>query len=181
MFQRILVPLDGSALSELAVPYAEALAGPLKSAMILLMVVPTPAGRSGGIFRAASAYLGSEELPRSEGDMEISRHPVYKESEMASLEAVAKSKLLPVAERLRAKGIEAEVAVAFGRAANGILQYARDSKVDLIVMGTHGEGGPEPFSYGATADRVARRSPAPVMLIRPEEVTRALPTPETKS
>jgi hypothetical protein len=46
----------------------------------------------------------------------------------------------------------------------------------LIVMCTHGEGGPDAYAYGPTADRVARRAIAPVMLIRPEEISRMLPS-----
>jgi nucleotide-binding universal stress UspA family protein len=44
-------------------------------------------------------------------------------------------------------------------------------------MCTHGEGGPDPYAYGPTADRVARRSRCPVMLIRPEAVSSMLPGP----
>jgi nucleotide-binding universal stress UspA family protein len=95
---------------------------------------------------------------------------------MASEEAEAKRTLMPVAERLREEGIAAEVAVAFGRPAGGILGYAKDKGIDLIVMCTHGEGGPDAYAYGPTADRVARRAVAPVMLIRPAEVSRVLPT-----
>jgi len=68
--------------------------------------------------------------------------------------------------------------VAFGRPAGGILQYAQTAKIDLIVMCTHGEGGPDAYAYGPTADRVARRSPCPVMLIRPQEVRALLPLPK---
>jgi nucleotide-binding universal stress UspA family protein len=178
LFRQILVPLDGSELAEAALPYAAAIAGPLGATLHLLMVVPTPEGRTGGAFRAAAAFLSSMQLPRSEGDLEMARHPVYKESEMASLEAEAKRLLLPAAERLRADNLAAEVAVTFGRPAGGILRYARDTHIDLIVMCTHGEGGPDPYAYGPTADRVARRATCPVMLIRPEEVSRVLPTPE---
>jgi nucleotide-binding universal stress UspA family protein len=86
--------------------------------------------------------------------------------------------LLPVAERMRQKGIQCEVAVAFGRPAGGILHYCKDAGINLIVMCTHGEGGPDPFAFGPTADRVARRAQVPVMLIRPEEVIRVLPLPQ---
>jgi nucleotide-binding universal stress UspA family protein len=140
--------------------------------------VPSPHGRSGGAFRAAAAYLSTLQLPRSEEDLDIAQHPIYKESEMASLEADAKRLLLPVAERMRAKSIATEVAVAFGRPAGGILHYAKDMHINLIVMCTHGEGGPDPYAFGPTADRVARRASVPVMLIRPEEVIRMLPLPE---
>ena len=179
MFRHILVPLDGSELAEKAVPFAAAIAGALKSTMHLLMVVNTPEGRTGGAFRAAVAYLSSIQLPRSENDLDIARHPVYKESEMASLEAEAKRLLLPVAEQLREQGLDARVAVTFGRPAGGILGYAQQAGIDLIVMCTHGEGGPDLYAYGPTADRVARRATCPVMLIRPEEVSRILPGPHS--
>ncbi|HLE29650.1 MAG TPA: universal stress protein [Anaerolineales bacterium] len=178
MFANILLPLDGSELAQEALPYVEALALPLKAVVHLLMVAPSPSGRTGGAFKAAAAFLTSVQLPRSENDLDIARHPVYKESEMASLEAEAKRMLLPVAEQLKAKGIEAKAEVAFGRPAGGILRYAQSNKIDLIVMSTHGEGGPDPYAYGPTTDRVARRAPCPVMLIRPAEVRELLPLPK---
>jgi nucleotide-binding universal stress UspA family protein len=141
------------------------------------MVVPLPGDRTGGLFRAAASYLSSVKLPGSEDDVDIARHPVYRESEMASKEAEAKRVLFPVAEALTAQGLQAEVHVAFGRPAGGILRFAHDGQIDLIVMCTHGEGGPDPYAYGPTADRVARRATCPVMLIRPEEVSRVLPGP----
>ena len=176
MFEKILVPLDGSEMGDKVLPYVEALAWPLKAAVYLLRVEPLPKGRSGGAFKAAAAFLTDVQLPRSEDDVDIARHPVYRESEMASLEAEAKSALLPVAERLREKGLQVEVAVVFGRPAGGILQFAESEQMDLIVMCTHGEGGPSPWAFGPTADRVARRATVPVMLIRPEEVARILPS-----
>jgi len=179
MYESILLPLDGSKLAEVAVPYVEELALALKSTVHLLAVVPSPAGRSGGAFRAAAAYLSSLQLPRSEEDLDLAQHPIYKESEMASLEADAKRLLLPVAERLKSKNIPTEVAVSFGRPAGGILHYAKDMRINMIVMCTHGEGGPDPYAFGPTADRVARRATVPVMLIRPEEVIRVLPLPES--
>ena len=176
MFRNILVPLDGSEMSEAALPYAAAIAGPLKATIHLLQVVALPSGRTGGTWRAAAAFMAQVRLPRSEEDVERDHHPVYREAEMASQEAEAKRTLMPAAEHLQQQGIAAEVAVAFGRPAGGILRYAQDHAIDLIVMCTHGEGGPDAYAYGPTADRVARRAIAPVMLIRPEEISRMLPS-----
>ena len=175
MYAKILLPIDGSVLSVVAVPHAQALAEAFNSTVHILTVVLPPAGRSGGAFRVAAAVLGSHEIPSSAEDMDVSQHPIYKESEMASLEAEAKARLLPVAEGMQARGIKTEVVVTFGRAASGILRYAAEAGVELIVMSTHGEGGPTAFAYGPTADRVARRAAVPVLLIRPEEVTNILP------
>jgi nucleotide-binding universal stress UspA family protein len=177
MFEHILIPLDGSDLAEEALPYAAAIAGPLGATLHLLMVVPTPEGRSSATFKLAAAFLSSLKLPRTEDDLDIAKHPIYKESEMASQEAEAKRLLLPTAERLREQGLTVEVGVGFGRPAGGILDYARQHGIGLIVMCTHGEGGPDPYAYGPTADRVARRATCPVMLVRPEEVSRVLPGP----
>ena len=176
MLKKILVPLDGSEMGNKVLPYVETLALALKATIYLLRVEPPPQGRSGGIFKAAAAFMTDVQLPRSENDVDIARHPVYRESEMASLEAEAKSMLLPVAERLREKGIQVEAAVVFGRPAGSILQFAEREKMDLIVMCTHGEGGLSPWAFGPTADRVSRRATVPIMLIRPEEVTRILPS-----
>lgn len=177
MLKKILVPLDGSTLGEqAALPYVETLARALAATVILLRVEPLARGWSGGAFKAAASFLADVKLPRAETDVEMSQHPIYKESEMASLEAEAKSALMPAAEHLRGKGITTEVAVAFGRPAGGILRYADSEQADLIVMATHGEGGPSPWAFGPTADRVARRAAVPVLLIRPDEVTRLLPS-----
>ena len=176
MLKKILVPLDGSEMGAKVLPYVETLARALNATVYLLRVEALPQGRSAGIFKAAAAFLSDVQLPRSEGDVEIAKHPVYRENELASLEADAKSILLPVAEDLQSKGIEVEVAVTFGRPAGGILKYAEKEGMDLIVMSTHGEGGPSPWAFGPTADRVSRRAPMPVMLVRPEEVARILPT-----
>jgi nucleotide-binding universal stress UspA family protein len=176
MFRNILVPLDGSEMAEAALPYAAAIAGPLGATIHLLQVVALPSGRTGGTWRAAAAFMAQVRLPRSEEDVDREQHPVYREAEMASEEAEAKRTLMPAAERLQEQDIATEVAVAFGRPAGGILAYAKDKHIDLIVMCTHGEGGPDAYAYGPTADRVARRAVAPVMLIRPEEVSRVLPT-----
>jgi nucleotide-binding universal stress UspA family protein len=176
MYRNILVPLDGSEMSEAALPHAAAIAGSHGSTIHLLQVVALPSGRTGGTWRAAAAFMAQVRLPRSEEDVERENHPVFREAEMASEEAEAKRTLMPAAEGLQAQGLNTEVAVRFGKPAGCILSYAQDNQIDLIVMCTHGEGGPDAYAFGPTADRVARRAAAPVLLIRPEEVTRVLPS-----
>lgn len=178
MIKKILVPLDGSELAERALPYAGELAAALGAELVLLGVVPPPPGRTGGVFRVAAAFMIDQLLPETPTDLDKSLHPISIDSQMASLEAEVKRILLPVAERLREEGLRAEVAVAFGRPAGGILQFAQHEKVDLIVMSTHGDSGLHPYAYGGTADRVTRRSSVPVLLVRPEEISRMLPLPK---
>jgi nucleotide-binding universal stress UspA family protein len=53
--------------------------------------------------------------------------------------------------------------------AAAIVSYARESGVDLIVMGTHGRGGVAHFLMGSVAEQVVRTAPAPVLTIRHPE------------
>lgn len=49
-----------------------------------------------------------------------------------------------------------------------ILRYAREHDIDLIVMGTHGRGFTAHLLLGSVAEKVVRKSPCPVLTVRPE-------------
>ena len=50
-----------------------------------------------------------------------------------------------------------------------IVRYAKDREIDLIVLGTHGRGGLAHVLLGSVAERVVRKSPCPVLTVRPTE------------
>jgi nucleotide-binding universal stress UspA family protein len=50
-----------------------------------------------------------------------------------------------------------------------IVEYARENKVDLVVMGTHGRGGVAHLLMGSVAERVVRTAPCPVLTIHHPE------------
>ena len=60
--------------------------------------------------------------------------------------------------------IEFETVTRSGREDNEILKFAKDEKVDLIVMGTHGKTGIEHVFFGSVAEKVIRHSPFPVFI-----------------
>ena len=62
MYERILVPLDGSALAEVALPYAEKLASRLKTEVILFQVVPRAYHVYGAYTSAAQVLYTDEEM-----------------------------------------------------------------------------------------------------------------------
>jgi len=93
----------------------------------------------------------------------------------------------PLLERLREEGRGAvrdvEVAgtqagltvvteIVEGNPHEGILEYASEHDVDMIVMGTHGRTGVDRVVMGSVAERVVRRSPVPVLTVRGEKNTR---------
>jgi nucleotide-binding universal stress UspA family protein len=67
--------------------------------------------------------------------------------------------------RLRDAGIEVDAVVPNDEGGWAVIQAARDTAADLIVMSTHGRSGLTRSVYGSVADRVLRIAPAPVLLI----------------
>jgi len=58
-----------------------------------------------------------------------------------------------------------EVATKSGREDEEILKFAKDEKVDIIVVGTHGKTGIEHVFFGSVAEKVLRHSPVPLFVI----------------
>ncbi len=140
MYQRALVPLDGSRTAESALLFVLQIAGPLGLDVTLLRVV-TPAPR------AAAVELGPAVL-------ENTHH------------AEAEAYLAPFATQLRADGIRVATQVRRGEPVDEILACARDSKADLIIMTTHGRTGLARFLFGSVAEAVLRHADVPVLLMR---------------
>ncbi len=59
-----------------------------------------------------------------------------------------------------------ETATAVGPPANAIVEYAKNEDVDQIVMGSRGRSGMARFLLGSVAEKVARRSPVPVTIVK---------------
>jgi nucleotide-binding universal stress UspA family protein len=146
MYERILVPLDGSALSELVLPHVEALAEKFGSAIVLIRV--------NAPLSTASAAASPPQDPTLVQRLE---------------QQAAGSQLNSVAERLRAKGYPVQEGMPTGQAAHEILESARAAVVDLIAMTTHGTGGLGRLLFGSVADEVLRHAPCPVLLVRVDE------------
>ena len=62
-------------------------------------------------------------------------------------------------------GIKYEIVTKSGREDEEILKFAKDEKVDIIVVGTHGRTGIEHVFFGSVAEKVLRRSPFPLFVI----------------
>jgi nucleotide-binding universal stress UspA family protein len=143
MFQKVLVPLDGSDIAESALPYVKNLAeGGFIGEVALLSVIDIP-----------SLYF-------SEGvDFVALRNAQFNKLQTYLVELQA---------RLSAKGIKVKTEIMEGRAAQAIVDYAKLNGVDLIVIATHGYTGMKKLVFGSVALRVLHESPSPVLLIRPE-------------
>ena len=152
-FSRILVPLDGSCLSERALPVARVLARKFESQIILLRVldIPTPTAPT-------------SHLEETIGWIREARRHALQD---------AQSYLETIQRELYGEGFEARILLRDRSPAEDILDVACAEDIDLIVMSSHGKGGLARWSFGSVAERVARHSLCPVLLVRqgPEAVS----------
>ncbi len=142
MYQKMLVPLDGSELAEVVFTYAKELAGNMGLDIILLQVCP-PSLR--------------EFLPMQKAYMEQAADTVRKESR-----AVQKK----VGIKEGGKPIEVTSELTVGHPAEEILRFIEENKIDLILMASHGRSGIRRWAMGSVADKIMRASTAPVLLVR---------------
>ena len=148
--QKILVPLDGSALAEAALPKAREMA--------------TASGAKLLLVRAAEAHR----LPGVD--------PTEAQIKVVS---EAEDYLAQVGDRLAAVGVkDVETSVWYGPAVSAIVEAARLNKVDLIAMTTHGRSGLGRLILGSVAESVLRGTTTPILLIRVAEAPVRAPVGE---
>jgi nucleotide-binding universal stress UspA family protein len=118
--------------------------------------------------------------------VEVWRHPSASFAATASLYTEYCQSLVGYGEEQLAKfvkgqaynGVQPELVVQEGTAADSILTFAETQKSDLIVMGTHGLRGFDRLMLGSATDRVMRRAPCPVLAVRetpPESLAASQP------
>ncbi len=82
------------------------------------------------------------------------------------LQEQARTQLADFAHTTLKDPVPMDVRVVVGRPADEILRVAREQRVDLIVMGTHGRTGLRHFLLGSVAEAVTRQAPCPVFTVR---------------
>ncbi|MBW1988615.1 MAG: universal stress protein [Deltaproteobacteria bacterium] len=85
-------------------------------------------------------------------------------------EKAAREKMDAFVKKHLAPRVPATPAVMRGDPAEQILQAAREKKVDLMIMGTHGRSGLEHVLFGSVAETVVTRSPVPVLVVTPDRM-----------
>ena len=144
IYQKILVTLDGSYLSEAALPHAQVLASAEEAQIFMLRVSVNP----------AAAFAFSD--------------PGIADSVIQEMEAEALAYMQSVRGRLQKAGFRTSFLIRQSAIAESILRAAEEIQADVIVMSTHGRSGIKRWMLGSIADRVVTHSDIPVMLIRPQ-------------
>ena len=163
MERQILVPLDGSALAEQALPHAVALAETMRRPLLLVRVVATEAGIESFTWPAAVPAVAVL-------DPEIERKAAC-EYLRATAAALSERSGLVVTTRTLEGDPAAEI----------IRQAQRPGDTAVIVMATHGRSGVSRWFYGSVAERALQTARAPILLIHARPEVEPAPPPSYRT
>jgi nucleotide-binding universal stress UspA family protein len=139
MIDRVLVPVDGSELADKALEYALTVHGDAEITVLYVAGEPSPM-----MWKALSVAMDDE---YDEAAEELAEE-VFEEARGVAAEY----------------DVEIDTAVALGNPAKQIVEYAED--FDAVVIGSHGGDLQSRLFVGNVAERVFRRSPVPVTVVR---------------
>ncbi|MFP4642685.1 MAG: universal stress protein [Dehalococcoidia bacterium] len=143
MYERILVPLDGSETAECILPHVREAAKryEVEEVVLLRVVEPVPLWDA--------QWVDTTALERVEQE-------------------TARQYLADVGSRLRTEGLNVrEEVLVDHNAAGSIVDFSRGNAIDLITLATHGRTGISRWVIGSVADRVLRSSRLPVLMVTP--------------
>jgi len=150
MYQRILVPVDGSTTSTLGVDEAIKLAKLTGASLRLIHVVDALTMTTGLV---PYAYYSGEVPPRAK--------------------EVGEQILEQARTRVAASGVKVDTFLfdsLLPRVSETVIEQAKAWNADLIVIGTHGRRGVGRVLLGSDAEQIVRMAPVPVLLVRAPEV-----------
>lgn len=145
MYQKVLVPLDGSSLAECVLPHVQAISKGCGVDVTLVRVVEPL-----HMLRGLESDISPEERRRIEQDsMKVARD--YLEGIKAELEK---------------EGLNVRTEVLFGKVTDELARYGEKGDFGLIIVASHGRSGVSRWVWGSVADRVLRSACVPVMIVR---------------
>jgi nucleotide-binding universal stress UspA family protein len=147
MYNKILVPLDGSKLAEIVLAHAEALATRYHAELVLLSVIepPTMTGRNGV----------AVDLFRQEMNTKIEEAEIY---------------LKALKGQFEKKKVKTKSIVTVGSVVRNIIETANGESVDLVLIASHGHSGLKRVFFGSVAAGVLNRIEQALMVVRqPDE------------
>lgn len=140
MFERILVPLDGSHLAERAIPHARAIAETFGSQIILLHVLE----RAQTADRLSSIDPVSWHLRKTEAETYLNR----------------------LTSQLQEAGLNVEYSLQEGNSAEQIINFAYGNDIGLITLTSHGLSGLSGWNISSVVQKIILRAYVPVMIVR---------------
>lgn len=149
MYQKMLVPLDGSKLAEGVLPHVKEIARGCNVKEVILLDVVEPFPTMGWI--------------NEQNEQLVDWHSTQMKA--------AREYLQKVQSQLSSEGVNVTsevVGILEDKAAETIIAFAKEKEVDIIAIATHGRtGSVRRWVFGSVADRILRYSHLPVLMVRP--------------
>ena len=145
MFKKILVPLDGSELSESALTNVIDITTDCHALEVILMKIREP--------------LDPNVIGTLDAKVAVELDQAYRDEAADYLDKIV--------ENLKKKGIHAKTEVLSGNPAEEIIKYSQKNDIDLIIMSTRGRSGISRLVFGSVAEKVIRNSTIPVLIKPP--------------
>lgn len=141
MYNKILVPTDGSEGAEVSVEHAIEIAEKFDAEIHVLYVVDVRAKTTGDVW--ANMLGRFEEIGENATD--------------------------EISNKIKERGLNAVKEVTEGIPHQEINRYVGENDIDLVIMGTHGRSGLDRVLLGSTTEKVVRTSEVPVMTVERNE------------
>lgn len=148
MYNKIMVPLDGSKLAECVFPHLETLLKGCNSSQVLFVQAVEPIAIPYG--KEAAKLSSMEELKAFE----------------AHNKSDAEKYLKGIVDRFRQTGANAKAEVIFGKASEVLKDFAIKNGADLVVIASHGRSGISRLVWGSVAESLLRSLCIPILMTR---------------
>lgn len=146
MFGHILTPLDGSQLAECVLPHVVSIAKAFDAEVTLMRVLDS----SNGSIQSSAVDPLEWQIQKAE----------------------AESYLRSQAARLQEAGIQVATILLEGKAADTVIEYARDSGSDLIILSSHGQSGISGWNISSVVQKIILRVRKSIMIVRAYQIDR---------
>ncbi len=154
--QKILVPVDFSECSKKALQYAVPFCAQFQASLTLLYVIEIP--------------YGNAEVPMIEIDqLEV------------QMREISESKMSEMLKGDEFRSITVRPIIRMGNPYRETIEIAKEERIDLIILSTHGHSGFSRLIMGSTTERVVRHAPCPVLVVREHEHDFLEESPEMKA
>ena len=145
MYQKILVPLDGSALAECVLPHVEVLVRGCQAKSVVFIRVVEPFHQPTGDY-----VMDPDQVKKIEAEQK----------------QAAEAYLQKISAKASLAGAAVKTEAPYGVPAEKLAEYASKNQIDLIVIATHGRSGVSKWVWGSVADRILRSACVPVLMVR---------------
>ena len=154
MYQKIMVPLDGSRLAECVLPHVEAFIQGCQVQTVIFVRVVEP---------ASPRFLGA---PTATSKVDYEQVLEYTQRIEAERKSSAAEYLQEVMARLKRDATLFKQEVLVGNVAECLVDFAGARDIGLIIIATHGRSGVSRWVRGSVADRILRAANVPVLMVR---------------